>query len=51
MEIKYEYKEAVTMETKNIIFKLRTKKGMSQDELIGRKNNGNETGSITLGKR
>lgn len=33
MEIKYEYKEAVTMETKNIIFKLRTKKGMSQDEL------------------
>ena len=37
------------METKNIILKLRTEKGMSQDELAD-KNYGYKAGSITLGK-
>ena len=37
------------METKNIILKLRTERGMSQDELAD-KNHGNKAGGITLGK-
>ena len=37
------------METKNVILELRTKKGLSQDELA-EEGNGYKTGSFTLGK-
>lgn len=36
------------METKDVILELRTKKGLSQDELAG-KSHGHKTGSIPLG--
>lgn len=38
------------METKNVILELRTKRGLSQDELA-EKSYGYKAGSITLGKR